>query len=240
MAEKVLLVVHQEHSDPGRVGTMLQELGYELDIRRGCLGHCLPETMDDHAGAVVFGGPMSANDEHIPFIKAELDWIPTVLASGKPYLGICLGGQMLARVGGATVAPHPQELVEIGYYPVQPTEAGRDLFDPMMAFQWHREGFDVPTTGVKLAVGESFPNQAFRLGDNAYGIQFHPEVTQAMMLRWSAKAVEMKRLDQPGAQPREAILQGWHEYDEGLGRWLANFLPFWLRRPPALRALAAE
>jgi len=236
MADKVLLVVHQEHSDPGRVGTMLQNLGLELDIRRGCLGHCLPETMDDHAGAVVFGGPMSANDDHIPFIKAELDWIPMAVESGKPYLGICLGAQMLARVGGARVAAHPEGWHEIGYFPVTPTDAGRDLFDPMMAFQWHGEGFDLPADGVHLAIGDKFPNQAFRLGKAAYGIQFHPEVTQAMMQRWSEKAAH--RLVLPGAQPRDAMRRGWHQHDTGLGRWLENFLPRWLRlnQPQALAA----
>jgi GMP synthase (glutamine-hydrolysing) len=240
MADKVLLVVHQEHSDPGRVGSMLQDLGFELDIRRGCLGHCLPETMDDHAGAVVFGGPMSANDDHIPFIKAELDWIPKVVESGKPYLGICLGAQMLARAGGAKVAPHPDGWHEIGYFPVEPTLHGRDLFEPgMKAFQWHGEGFEVPSVGVHLAAGDKFPNQAFRMGANAYGIQFHPEVTQAMMQRWSEKAAH--RLVLPGAQARDAMRRGWHEHDAKLARWLENFLHRWLKlNPAAALAAAAE
>ncbi|HEY9213798.1 MAG TPA: glutamine amidotransferase, partial [Ancylobacter sp.] len=62
MGSKVLIVLHQEHSSPGRFGRLLVERGYKLDIRRPCLGDPLPDTMDDHLGAVIFGGPQSAND----------------------------------------------------------------------------------------------------------------------------------------------------------------------------------
>lgn len=73
---------------------------------------------------------MSANDDQtLPFIRTELDWIPTALGSGKPFLGICLGAQLLARTLGATVAPHPESQAEIGYFPVVPTRSGREYFD---------------------------------------------------------------------------------------------------------------
>lgn len=105
---KILVVLHQEHSTPGRVGRILQSMGYELDIRRPRFGCPLPKTMDDHAAAVIFGGPMSANDED-DFVKQEIDWIATPLKANKPYLGICLGGQMMARHLGARVYRHPEK-----------------------------------------------------------------------------------------------------------------------------------
>src|SRR3546814_7308427 len=82
---------------------------------------------------VIFGGPMSANDDHLPFIRQEIDFIPKVLKSGTPFLGVCLGAQLLARAGGAAVGPHAEGWHEIGYYTVKPTAQGRDLIpDPQI------------------------------------------------------------------------------------------------------------
>src|SRR6185437_12479179 len=101
----VLIILHQETSTPGRVGNVLRSLGHRLDVRRPRFGDCLPETLDDHAGAVIFGGPMSANDPE-DFVRKEIDWIAVPLREQRPFLGICLGAQMLARQLGARVAPH--------------------------------------------------------------------------------------------------------------------------------------
>ena len=72
MAKKILTILHQERSTPGRVGRLLVERGFTLDIRKPCLGDELPSTMQDHAGAMIFGGPMSANDDN-DGIKREID-----------------------------------------------------------------------------------------------------------------------------------------------------------------------
>src|SRR3954447_23104891 len=96
MTAKVLIVLHQEQSTPGRLGYALRQRGYELDIRRPRFGDPLPMTMAEHAGAAIFGGRRGANDPH-DFIKAECDWIGVPLRENKPYLGICLGAQMLAK-----------------------------------------------------------------------------------------------------------------------------------------------
>ena len=86
----VLIVLHQETSTPGRVGNALRALGHKLDIRRPRFGDPLPETLDRHAGAVIFGGPMSANDPD-DFVLREIDWIAVPLREQRPFLGICLG-----------------------------------------------------------------------------------------------------------------------------------------------------
>src|SRR5215831_16087329 len=125
-ARPVLIVLHQESSRPGRIGNVLRELGYCLDIRRPRFGDPLPQTLDEHAGAVIFGGPMSANDSE-DYIRREIDWIEVPLREGRPFLGICLGAQMLAKHLGAKVAPHPNALTQIGYYPIRPTPAGLEL-----------------------------------------------------------------------------------------------------------------
>src|SRR5262245_39276806 len=103
----VLIVLHQESSTPGRVGNALRALGHHLDIRRPRFGDPLPETLDQHAGAVFFGGPMSANDPD-DYVRREIDWIEIPLREQRPFLGICLGAQMLAVQLGARVAPHAQ------------------------------------------------------------------------------------------------------------------------------------
>ncbi|MCW5729542.1 MAG: glutamine amidotransferase [Alphaproteobacteria bacterium] len=236
MTEKVLLVVHQEHSDPGRVACQLRELGFGTDIRRLACGDRLPASMEEHAGVVIFGGPMSANDDMIPFIREELDWIPMAVASGRPYLGICLGAQLLARALGARVGPHPEGLHEIGYYPVRPTAAGRELFgEGFHAYQWHGEGFDLPSGAVRLAESAYFENQAIRVGERAYGLQFHPEVTETIMRRWTTKAAH--RMVLPGAQCRERHFRGHAAHDGAIDTWLRRFLSAWLgRERPALAA----
>ncbi|HEX5933920.1 MAG TPA: GMP synthase, partial [Pseudorhizobium sp.] len=113
----VLVVLHQENSSPGRVGQMLAEKGYPLDIRRPPLGDPLPSTLAHHTGAVIFGGPMSANDPD-PFIRTETDWIGVPLKENKPFLGICLGAQMMVRHLGGSVAPDKDGMTEIGWYPL--------------------------------------------------------------------------------------------------------------------------
>src|SRR5579871_3799851 len=96
----VLIVLHQETSTPGRVGNVLRALGHPLDVRRPRFGDPLPETMDGHAGAVIFGGPMSANDPD-EYVRREIDWISVPLREQRPFMGICLGAQMLAKQLGA-------------------------------------------------------------------------------------------------------------------------------------------
>ena len=226
MIRKILIVVHSERSTPGRIGLMLREKGFGLDIRRPCLGETLPDTLADHAGAVIFGGPMSANDSD-EFIKREIDWIAVPLREKAPFLGVCLGAQMMAKHLGGTVAPHPDELVEIGYYPIAPTPAGAALGSwPQYVYHWHREGFTLPAGSEQLATSECFDNQAYRYGPAAYGIQFHPEVTRLMMHRWSVSGAH--RFVLKGAQHGSEHLAGNLLYDTAVKQWLWTFLDQWL------------
>jgi GMP synthase (glutamine-hydrolysing) len=233
----VLVVLHQERSTPGRVGNALHSLGYALDIRRPRFGDPLPETLEAHAGAVIFGGPMSANDCD-DYVRREIDWIEIPLRERRPFLGICLGAQMLARQLGAAVVPHPQGLTQIGYYPIRPTRPGRALCPnwPAQVYHWHREGFELPAGTELLAEGDDFPNQAFRLG-NAFGLQFHPDVTYAMMCCWTARG----RMDLPGARPRHSHFADRAVYDGIERAWLKDFITGWLAHVPApILAEAAE
>lgn len=224
---KILIVLHQATSTPGRFGTKLVERGFALDIRRPPLGDPLPETLDDHAGAVMFGGPQSANDAE-EFVKRETDWLAVPLKEERPFLGICLGAQKLVKHLGGGVSVDPDGLVEIGYYPIEPTQAGLDMIPdwPKMVYQWHREGFDLPSGAILLAKGDIYPNQAFKYGKSAYAVQFHTELTYAMMLRWSVKGAQ--RLSLPGAQQRTEQIEGRFLYDAAVHKWLEDFLDHWI------------
>lgn len=218
----ILVVLHQERSSAGRVGQMLEEKGYPLDIRRPVLGQPLPKTLADHAGAVVFGGPMSANDPD-DFVKREIDWLDVPLRENKPYLGICLGAQMLVRHLGGRVEADRDQRSEIGWYPIRPTEHGRLLLHwPQMVYHFHREGFSLPHGAKLLAEGDIYPNQAIRYGQNAWGVQFHAELTRAMMHRWVVHGAH--RFVLPNAQQGRDHLEGRMIFDAPLRAWLTNFL----------------
>jgi GMP synthase (glutamine-hydrolysing) len=224
--EKILIVLHQELSSPGKLGQMLRAKGFQLDIRKPRFGDPLPETMDGHAGAVIFGGPMSANDPD-DFVKQETDWIGVTLREGAPFLGVCLGAQMLVKHLGGSVFGHCDGCAEIGFYPLQATDAGRKLGAwPEMVYQWHREGFDLPNGTTLLARGDIFENQAFSANDTAFGIQFHSELTYAMACRWTVRGAA--RFELPKAQSRSEQMAGWFRYDPAIRAWLWNFLDTWL------------
>ena len=125
-----------------------------LDIRRPSLGEPLPETLADHDGVVVFGGPMGANDTP-DWVRREINWLEVPLGEDKPIPGLCLGAQMLARALGAQVFSYDDKRSEIGYYPIEPTAAGEILCParfPRVVYQWHSDGFDLPEGSQLMAI----------------------------------------------------------------------------------------
>src|SRR5262245_13216678 len=146
-------------------------------------------TLDGYDGLVVLGGPMNVDDaERAPHLRHEIDVIREALDRDLPVLGICLGAQLLAHALGAHVGRAPKP--EIGWYDVAFQEEARsdDLLghvDPIeRLFQWHGDAFDLPRGAVHLASTAGCPNQAFRVGDRAWGFQFHLEVDEPMIDRW--------------------------------------------------------
>lgn len=228
-APRLLMIMQTCDASAGRCGRKLRERGYALEFCYPLAGEPLPMDMDGYAGVVIFGGPMSANDDaKLPGIRAQLNWIPTALDSRRPFLGICLGAQLLARALGATVKPHPAGLAEIGYFAVQPTAAGQTLFEtPLHVYHWHREGFEVPAGAELLATGTTFPQQAYRYGAHTFGVQFHPEVDQAILDLWLVEGAE--ELNEPGAQSAAEQRVRHAAYDAELDQWLDGFLETWLQ-----------
>lgn len=217
---RVLMLRHMKRMQGDRVSKALTARGFELDYRCPAEGEALPASDDGHVLAVVYGGIQSANDDG--YIRAEIDWIRDWVESGRPYLGLCLGGQLLARALGAEVSPHPKGRHEIGFVRIRPADAGDFLPSPLHVYQWHKEGFELPVGATLLAHGEVFPNQAFRYGESAFALQFHPEVTPEIMLDWMAYAEAS--LAAPGASPRQEQLEDARRHNGAVDTWLDSFL----------------
>ena len=220
-----LFILHQQTSEAGDIANKLKIRGFNFEIRRPSLGDSLPTNLNNYSAIVVFGGPMSANDNN-EFMNKEIDWIGQVLQSEVPFLGICLGAQILVKYLGCKVEKNPNEISEIGFYKIQPTENGIKMFQSQDVFyQFHTEGFELPSGCELLAKGDIFTNQAFRY-KNCYGLQFHPEVNIYLHLKWLFLVLIKKPhiLFKNGAQ--NIFYQLWLriKYNSSISRWLDNFL----------------
>ena len=218
---RALLVKHSSSRDD-RIKRQLVERGVRITWVCPASGDRLPPCESNYDLVVVYGGPQSANDA-VPYLRQEREWIARWVARGGLFLGLCLGAQLLARALGARVEPHPEGRHEIGYRRICPTAAGAAIFPPdLHVYQWHREGFEIPRGAVRLAGGDTFPNQAFRFGERAYGLQFHPEVDRQIVNGWAGDDARI-RLD-PGAHSRERQLADCARYDAQVATWSARFL----------------
>tara|TARA_Y100000590_G_C15603720_1_gene971133 strand:- start:198 stop:896 length:699 start_codon:yes stop_codon:yes gene_type:complete len=227
--KKALLVLHQKTSEAGDLENKLINRGFNLEYCRPALGDNLPEKLDDYGVIVIFGGPMSANDDY-EFIKKEIEWIKLVIRSNIPFLGICLGAQILAKYLGCKVEKNLKEISEIGFYKIKPTSDGMKLFESQNIFyQFHSEGFELPADCQLLAKGDVFYNQAFKY-KNCYGFQFHPEVNFYLHLKWIFLVLIKKPhiLFSKGAQNIFYQLQLRIKHNKSISNWLDNFLDNYL------------
>jgi GMP synthase (glutamine-hydrolysing) len=190
----VALVGHADWETFGVAPATLEAAGLPWIEHLAHASDRLP-ALDDVSAVVVFGGDMNVDmtDRH-PFLEPERELVAEAVASRVPFLGICLGGQMLARALGHPV--RPAGIREIGFKPVRPTaEAARDpLFsvydDGDTVFHWHQDTFELPEGATLLAAGDEVHTQAFRYGDGAWGTQFHFEVDRAELDLWLKTAGE--------------------------------------------------
>jgi GMP synthase-like glutamine amidotransferase len=184
----VLIIKHVEIEGPGLIEDCLQEEKIPYQILNLESGIRLPK-IDDLSAIVILGGPMNVYEEdRYPFLKEENLFIEEGIQRGKPVLGICLGAQLIAKALGARISK--AAVKEIGWYDISLTQVGTE--DPFFSklpktfpvFQWHEDTFDLPPAGKLIATSNPILHQAFSYGENAYGLQFHLEVTEEMIRRW--------------------------------------------------------
>ena len=196
---KLLVIQHVPHE---RLGT------FEEAFRRaGCsimpLNTYDPTSawpsLEAFQGLVIMGGPQSVCEQATyPYLTKELQLLRDILTRHLPILGVCLGAQLLAAALGATVTKNPDK--EIGWYPLmrEPDADGDALFEPFgqteTVFQWHGDTFALPKGAVRLASSPLCHEQAFRYRDHVWGLQFHVEVTEAMIRAWMQTPVNKAEL----------------------------------------------
>jgi GMP synthase-like glutamine amidotransferase len=186
VSRKVLAFRHVPFEHLGRIADSLERHGIACEYVDLYRDDARPDT-GAADGLIFMGGPMSANDD-LPYIRQELEFIDEAITRGLPILGVCLGSQLIAKALGARV--YPNSVPEIGWYPVHwTTAAARDrlhqgLEAPETVFHWHGETFDLPAGAELLASSEACRNQAYRVGANVYGLQYHLELTPEMLDDW--------------------------------------------------------
>jgi GMP synthase (glutamine-hydrolysing) len=213
----VLAVIHGEKVRAGVFADVVEARGHRLEEWSLAWGTDPPRPIEAYGAILVFGGAMHADqDAHHPWLREEDAFLQQLLQLGKPVLGICLGAQLLAKATGAHVGPASEP--EIGWYRVELTEDAAD--DPVLgglptrfdAFQWHYYTYGVPDGAVELARSR-ICTQAFRLGDSAWGVQFHPEVTLEQVEAWMDEDEPVP--DGLLEQTRKRIA-GWNEFGRKL------------------------
>lgn len=178
-----LVVQHVEPESAWLIGDALAHAGVVLDVRRAFAGDLVPADPSGHDGIVVMGGPMSAiSDEQFPSRVAELTLLVKALDAGIPTLGICLGAQLLAVAAGGSVSVG-SDGPEVGWAPIE-LNAAREgdqllsgLPERLTVLHWHGDTFALPEGAHHLARSSRYENQVFRIGEAAWGLQFHMEVT---------------------------------------------------------------
>jgi GMP synthase-like glutamine amidotransferase len=167
----------------GSIEYWLQANGYKISATHLYQSAEFPDVNDIDL-LIIMGGPMSVNDEaDLPWLIAEKQFVKKTIAAGKPVLGICLGAQMIANAMGANVYPNSKK--EIGWFPIHNSSKDKhNVFqfpDSATVFHWHGETFDLPANAKLLASSQACVNQAFQLGSNVIGLQFHLETTPASL-----------------------------------------------------------
>ena len=216
----VLAVIHGDKVRAGVFGDVVTGRGHRLEEWSLAWGTPLPRPLDAYGAVLVFGGAMHADqDHHHPWLREENLFLQRLLDIQTPVLGICLGAQLIAKAANAAV--HPASQVEIGWHPVELTAAAAD--DPVLgalperfdAFQWHYYTYDVPAGAVELA-HSPVCTQAFRLGLNAWGVQFHPEVTLSQVQSWVDEKEEVPIDDAALMAETTERIGAWNELGRNL------------------------
>jgi GMP synthase (glutamine-hydrolysing) len=206
MSKPLLIIKNISHEGPGLLEVLLQEQGISYDTIDLSQSEALPDSPNGYQAVAVLGGPDSANDE-TSTMQAERAFVKQVLDQGLPYLGICLGLQVMVKVAGGEVVKSPYKEVGFHDHEQQPfevimkTHVGdhdplfQDMGENFRVFQLHGETVKLTPDMDQLAIGRLVKNQVVKVGDNAYGIQCHFELTPEMFAEWLTIDPDLKAMD---------------------------------------------
>ena len=218
---------HVSFEGLGSIESWLQGANYEITSTQFYEFIELPR-VEEIDLLVVMGGPMSVNDENIyPWLVDEKAFIKSVIESGTPTLGICLGAQLIASAMGGKV--YPNSVKEIGWFPIQVAVTSDNTSfkfpDDIKVFHWHGETFSLPIGAVQIAESEGCKNQAFQIGNSVIGLQFHLETTLD-----SAQAIVVNCRDElvtgEYVQTEEEILSASHDRYSSVNSLMSDILEY--------------
>jgi hypothetical protein len=200
----LVLVIQNEVDDPvALVGQWINEAGVDVEVIHAYLGETVPTSLPaQFSGAITLGGYMGANDDiEFPWLVDERSLMKDLIANDIPFFGICLGGQLLATAVDGKVGPTPVPEIGVASFRVTDDAAQDSVFGylagkEVIAAEWHKDYItDLPQEAVVLAGNDVCPVQAFRIGENIYGVQFHPEIDAKIFSAWAATDDELANLD---------------------------------------------
>lgn len=216
----VLVLQNITLEDPGTMESFLRKRNIPLEIFDLYQGQSIPDDPERFGAVISLGGPMNVDEEdRFPFLAPEKRWLRECVEAHVPVLGVCLGGQLLAAALGARVMKNP--VPEIGWMYVDLSPDGQrsallqGLSTPLPVFQWHGDTFELPPSSTLLATSPECRYQAFQVNENAFGLQFHLEVTADDTVRWArtyihdvgenTRPVIQRLIDQPDTGLAEQI-----------------------------------
>lgn len=227
----VMIIQPVNLAPPGEIIVALDMAGEIYEIFRMEEHDQLPNDFTDYHGLIILGGTMGANDDaDFPFLTQVKETIQIFHESNRPILGVCLGAQLIASSFNKKVGKMPKS--EFGVTELEKTDCGKNdplfskLPDTFSFMEWHEDYFEIPEGATLLASGSHCTNQAFRIKDNIYGFQFHPEVNETILKSWVKEEKDwilkhdpnfMKKIE-PIVKP--SLLQSGRHCREMVGEWV--------------------
>lgn len=227
-----VLVIQNEIDDPvALVGQWISEVGVDVEVIHAYRGETVPASLPaKYSGAITMGGYMGANDDiEFPWLVDARSLMKDLVANDIPFFGICLGGQLLATAIDGKVDPSPVPEIGVATFRVTPDAVEDSVFahlagKEVIAAEWHKDYItDLPDEAFVLAGNDVCPVQAFRIGENVYGVQFHPEIDAEMFASWAATDDELAKqnntIDQACEQVAEAEAELMHTWKPAFQAW---------------------